>query len=110
MLPFRLDTDMVPAGDQPGTIAALATALRAGVHDATILGVVSPNPAIQSNRCHTVLAQGCNASGKRKLDTHEEIGVRLVPLTEIGDLIRRGIIHHSLVVAAFHHYALKTSA
>jgi excinuclease ABC subunit B len=37
--PFVLETDMTPAGDQPGTIAALCEALRGGARHSTILGV-----------------------------------------------------------------------
>ena len=40
-------------------------------------------------------------------DADEEIDVELVPLSGISDLIARGEITHSLVVAAFHLMALK---
>lgn len=70
------------------------------------IGVVSPNPAIQNNWCHTVLVHEAAATGTMRLDESEEIAVRLVPLEEVDALIQRGIIHHTMVVAAFHHLAI----
>ncbi len=37
--PFRLTTDLVPQGDQPGAIAILAGGIRAGKREQTLLGV-----------------------------------------------------------------------
>ncbi|MGH8916545.1 MAG: NUDIX hydrolase [Acidimicrobiia bacterium] len=68
-----------------------------------IIGRVSANPAILSNYLHTGLIRDCRPAGSQALDEHEEIGVRLVPLADIPDLLRQGVIHHSLVVAAFQH-------
>lgn len=73
-----------------------------------IIGCVSPNPAIQNNHCYTGLVRDVQPGAKVELDSNEEIAVRLVDLAEIPDLIRRGIIHHSLVVCAFHHFGLIT--
>lgn len=70
------------------------------------IGVVSANPAIMTNRVHTGLIERVVLTGEQHLDGNEEIAVRLVPLADVPGLIRRGIIHHSLVVAAFHHYTL----
>jgi ADP-ribose pyrophosphatase len=66
------------------------------------LGVVHPNPAIQSNRCTTYLARGCRPVGDLVPDAGEDLAVELVPLGRIPGLIRRGRITHSLVIAAFH--------
>jgi len=70
------------------------------------LGVVQPNPAIQSNRCTTYLARGCRRVGDIDPDAGEDLAVELVPLGSIPGLIRRGEITHSLVIAAFHFLAL----
>lgn len=69
------------------------------------IGVVAPNPAIQSNRCTTVLVDGV-LPGDSSPDPDEELAVRLVPQDQLGTLVRHGIITHSLVVAAFHHLHL----
>lgn len=74
---------------------------------ARLIGAVTPNPAILNNRCHTVLVTEAGPSGRPAPEEHEEIGVRLVPLDEIRDLVREGLIHHALVVAAFQHLWLR---
>jgi len=67
-----------------------------------LLGTVYPNPAIQSNRQHYVLATGCRQVAELKLDHAEDIVVRLVPLAEIPDLIRAGKITHGIVIGGFY--------
>ena len=67
-----------------------------------LLGTVYPNPAIQSNRQHYVLATGCRQVAELKLDHAEDIVVRLVPLAEIPDLIRTGKIMHGIVIGGFY--------
>ena len=67
-----------------------------------LLGTVYPNPAIQSNRQHYVLATGCRQVAELKLDHAEDIVVRLVPLAEIPDLIRTGKITHGIVIGGFY--------
>jgi len=71
-----------------------------------IIGRVSPNPAILTNSCHTILVEGVTLHGAPSPDGTEEVGVRLVALDEIPSLIRAGTIHHALVVAAFHHLSI----
>lgn len=65
------------------------------------LGTVHPNPAIQTNRCHTFLAIGCDRTGSLAPDSGEDIEVVLVPRRNIPRMLRDGTITHSLVVAAF---------
>jgi 8-oxo-dGTP pyrophosphatase MutT (NUDIX family) len=105
---------MVDPGEPP-----LAAGLRELVEEtgytpdargAEVIGLVSPNPAILNNRCHTVLVPGAVPGHARELDSNEEIGVRLVPLSDIPDLIARGLIQHALVVAAFFHLAKASNA
>lgn len=66
------------------------------------LGWVHPNPAIQSNRCHSFLALGAHPAGPMDPDPHEAFEVVTVPLGEIHGLVADGTITHALVVAAFH--------
>ncbi len=68
------------------------------------IGCVEPNPAIQDNRCGTVLALGARRVEAPDFDDGEFIAVQTAPLTEIRALIARGQITHSLVVAAFFHF------
>ena len=66
------------------------------------LGSVQSNPAIQSNSTYTYLATGLRKIAELDPDGAEDLEVVEVELAEIDDLIRRGEITHSLVVAAFY--------
>lgn len=65
------------------------------------LGSCTPNPATQTNRCHTFLALDCQAEGALDLDPAEELQVWAVSWLEWQARMRRGDIHHALVLAAF---------
>jgi len=65
------------------------------------LGSCTPNPATQNNRCHTFLALDCDADGALELDPAEELQVWACPWPEWQERMRRGEIHHALVLSAF---------
>jgi ADP-ribose pyrophosphatase len=65
------------------------------------IGTVEPNPAIQTNLCHTFLARDAHPGSIQNLDPTEAIAVELVKLSEVYRMIREGSITHGLVVAAF---------
>jgi 8-oxo-dGTP pyrophosphatase MutT (NUDIX family) len=65
------------------------------------LGSCTPNPATQNNRCHTFLALDCDAAGDLELDPAEELQVWALTWPEWQGHMRRGEIHHALVLAAF---------
>jgi len=71
-----------------------------------VIGQVFPNPAIQSNRCYTVLVENCRNLHPLELDQAEDLATRLVPLDHIPRLVAAGKIRHSLVVVAFYHHEL----
>jgi ADP-ribose pyrophosphatase len=66
------------------------------------LGAVHPNPAIQSNTQHYLLATGCRKVADLNLDHAEDIAVRLVPLRDVPALIRTGKITHGVVIGGFY--------
>ncbi|NVB37082.1 NUDIX hydrolase [Pseudenhygromyxa sp. WMMC2535] len=66
-----------------------------------LLGVVEANPALQTNRCATLLALDCVCEQAPAPDEHERLAVTLRPLAEVAALLRAGEIRHALVVAAF---------
>lgn len=70
------------------------------------LGSCTPNPATQINRCHTFLALDCSPEGEPRLDPAEELQVWACPWVEWQGLMRRGAIHHALVLAAFQFLSL----
>jgi len=68
------------------------------------LGVVEPNPAIQSNRCYTLLAADAYRVGPPEPDGSEDLDVVLIDPATVPQRIRGGEITHALVVAAFYLY------
>ncbi|HLP02612.1 MAG TPA: NUDIX hydrolase [Opitutaceae bacterium] len=68
--------------------------------DARLLAQVRPNPAIQANRCHFVLVEGCVPTASTQLDPFEEIEVSLLPVDEVIAQAERGEITHALVIDA----------
>lgn len=70
------------------------------------LGVVEPNPAIQTNRCYTWLALDVEREGAPMPDAGEVLALEIHPLGAVEELVRAGGITHALVIAAFHHLRL----
>jgi ADP-ribose pyrophosphatase len=69
--------------------------------DITQTGVIAPNPAMQTNRCWSFLAENVEKVAEPALDGGEDIDVVLVPYREIPERVARGEIAHALVVVAF---------
>jgi 8-oxo-dGTP pyrophosphatase MutT (NUDIX family) len=66
------------------------------------LGTVHPNPAIQNNLQHYVLATNCRHVAAPSLDNAEDIMVRIVPLADVPDMILTGKITHGIVIGGFY--------
>jgi 8-oxo-dGTP pyrophosphatase MutT (NUDIX family) len=66
------------------------------------LGTVHPNPAIQSNLQHYVLARDCRLIADLRLDHAEDICVELASLADIPRLVREGVITHGIVIGGFY--------
>ena len=66
------------------------------------LGTVHPNPALQNNLQHFILAKECRQVAALDLDHAEDIVVELAPLAEIPDMIRAGKITHGIVIGGFY--------
>jgi len=97
---------LLDPGDTPERAAARELLEETGYRgkDYVEVGVVSPNPAIFSNRCYTFVAQNVEKAGDPKPDQTEDIEVVLIPLDDISDLILKGEIDHAMVITAFHLY------
>ncbi len=74
----------------------------------SLIGTVDPNPAIQSNRCFTYLAEHARRVAEPAPDGLEEIRVVLEPADRVVDLLRAGRIEHALVVAGIFWWELAT--
>lgn len=72
----------------------------------TDLGSIEPNPAIQNNRAHMFLAEGCEREGELVLDEGEDIEVVPMPVAEVFELLHTGGITHALVAVALQRFAL----
>jgi ADP-ribose pyrophosphatase len=75
------------------------TGYRAGKWE--YLGYVTPNPALQNNRCHTYLALDAIRSAEPEFDPFERIEVALFSREDAERALRDGTVTHGLVLAAF---------
>jgi len=100
---------MCDEGEPPAAAAARELREETGCSARALvpLGFTHPNPALQSNRCHSFLALGATTVAEPTPDAHESFDVLAVPLAEIPGKIRSGEITHSLVIAAFHFLELR---
>jgi len=104
----------VPGGTMdPGDASPVATAVRELREEtgyegeqARILGQVFANPAIMSNISYTVLVQDCALKHAAQLDTGEDLITRLVPASQIPELVRACKIGHSLMVVSLYYFDL----
>ncbi len=68
--------------------------------DVRLIGVQSPNPAMQNNRMHTFIAFGCKKLQEPDPDPFEGLRTILLPVNEVIEKVMSGEINHSIVVAS----------
>ena len=78
--------------------------------DAKYLGYVDPNPAFQTNKCHTILVRNCDKTCGQDLDPGEDIEVKVTNYKKIQKYIDDGTIRHSLVISAFRLYEIEKTS
>jgi ADP-ribose pyrophosphatase len=71
-----------------------------------VLGRIYANPAILNNICWTVLIENCRLKHAVSFDQGEDLATRLMPVSEIPNLVADEKIGHSLVVVALYHFDL----
>jgi ADP-ribose pyrophosphatase len=71
-----------------------------------LLKKLSVNPAILNNYIYLFYAENCRKTHEQHLDSAEDIEVLTFTRDEIADMIRNGVINHSIIVAAFYQYFL----
>ncbi|MEM7755257.1 MAG: NUDIX hydrolase [Planctomycetota bacterium] len=64
-----------------------------------VISVMDANPAILTNRVHTVLVERAVRTAEPSLDEHEQIEVKIVALSAVPGMIARGEISHTVVVS-----------
>lgn len=108
---FRFGSEKMEIEIPGGAIEQLESPVKAGVRelreetgyegdDARVIGVVSPNPAIQNNLCYTVLIDNVERVALQKMDEMEDIEVLVLPLEKVAELVKEGRINHGLVLNA----------
>ncbi|HEY8562871.1 MAG TPA: NUDIX hydrolase [Pyrinomonadaceae bacterium] len=97
---------MIDGGEAPERAARRELQEETGytAKEFVFLGKSRPNPAIQNNWLYHFAALDAEKNAELKFDEHESVATRLRPLAEIPELIKRGEIDHSLVVAAFQYF------
>lgn len=109
---YRAGTENITLEIPGGVVEKTETPHEAGLRELTEetgyvasdwvdLGYVHPNPAIQNNRCHFILALNCEKKMETNFDSTEEIETEIVPLIKIPELIISNQLTHSLVDCAF---------
>ncbi|GAB4160269.1 MAG: NUDIX hydrolase [Planctomycetota bacterium] len=91
-----------PADESPAVAAIRELREETGYEAESVraIGVMTPNPAILTNRCHAFLATGCSRVGDLDQDPGEDLEVVLVDAGDIDRWIAEGEIHHALALAA----------
>ena len=100
---------LVETMDSPKDAAARELMEETGYEASDILplGLVYPNPAIQNNACYTFLAKNVFPAGDQHQDEKEDIEVVIKPLSHVPEMIKKGVIDHALVIAAFYRYYME---
>lgn len=100
---------MIDGGDSPMEAASRELREETGYQGEklTLLGKVNPNPALFGNFCYTFLAENVTKVSLPAPDQTEDIEVVLIPLADIPQMIRKGVIDHAIVINAFCLYFLE---
>jgi ADP-ribose diphosphatase len=101
---------MIDPGENPVAAAARELAEETGYTGGSWehVGKVAPNPAIQNNYLHTILARGVELTQPPAPDSGEVLAVETRPFAEVQRALVDGRIEHALVVVAFAHLAFRT--
>lgn len=104
MLTLEIPGGMIDPGETPLEAARRELAEETGfVADHwSRLGMVHPNPAIQTNRTFTYLARNARRDGDPRFDDNEACRLALASWPEALELVSKGRITHSLVICALH--------
>ncbi len=96
---------MVDDGEDPAGAAIRELIEETGYSPGRMIAIGRslPNPAIQNNTIHHFLALDCEKTAEVAFDDHESIVTRLVPLSELEDLVHNGEITHSLAITAINY-------
>ena len=100
---------MMDAGETDPVVAAVRELREETGYEgenARLLGSIWSNPAILSNKTHTILVENCRLKHEVEWDQGEDLATRLVPVEEVPKLVAGEKIGHSLVVVALCYFDL----
>jgi ADP-ribose pyrophosphatase len=99
---------VIDAGEAPAEAARRELLEETGYAPETLisLGFVDAQPAYQDNRCHTFLGVGAEKISEPEPDEGEDLLTRLVAFKEVDEMVLKGDISHSMVLAALHRFHL----
>lgn len=97
---------MVDPGEKPIEAANRELLEETGYisEDWEFLGKASSNPAFMTNYTHLFLAKNCVQDAEPNTDRFEDIAVHRLPLDKFLNFVKKGVIHHSIVLAAVAKY------
>jgi ADP-ribose pyrophosphatase len=103
---LEIPAGLVDPGEEPMHAALRECLEETGyrARNAVSLGVVTPNPALFSNRLYAYLATDVELVSEIRNIGTERTEVVLVPVGQLPDMILRGDIDHALVVATLWRY------
>ncbi|MBA2495339.1 MAG: NUDIX hydrolase [Acidobacteria bacterium] len=100
---LEIPSGMVDDGENPQAAAQRELLEETGfsANNFILLGKSHANPAINNNLVYHYLALDCEKIQETTFDDHESVVTNLVSLDSVDELIAKGEITHSLVIAAF---------
>ncbi|GBD05160.1 Methanol dehydrogenase activator [bacterium HR20] len=100
------------ASEEPATAAMREcveeTGYQGSADEIELLGVQLPNPAFMATRCYSFAWYGCQRRAVPQWDEHEIVETVELPLEQVDRLIAAGHIQHSIILAAWTLFRLRT--
>lgn len=93
-------TDPTDSDPQSAVVRELLEETGFEAKEVRLIGKHRPNPAMQNNFMHTYIGYGCRKVAEPTPDLYEDLRVVLKPIPEVFDMILKGEIAHSIVVAS----------
>ncbi len=97
---WELSGGVIEKGEDPVKAALRELEEETGyvAKSAKLAASFSPNPAIQNNKAHVVIAEGCRKLHPVNWDANEEIEVMEVDPSKLDAMIESGEIYHSIAI------------